>query len=424
MREVTIGMLGLGNVGSGVWKTLQDMAQEIRKQHHVQLNVKKILVRNLQMDRGLDLPEGILTLVPEEVTDDPDITHVIECMGGEQPAAAYMEKALKNGKAVITANKMAIALNWRRLKGAAKEGKAGFYYEASVCGAIPIIRVLNDSMQANRIDTVMGIVNGTTNYILSKMTDERRPYEEVLKEAQELGLAEPDPRADVEGHDAAYKLSILSTLAFHESVPFESIFREGISKIQVQDITAGRDLGFVLKLLAIGKKENGVMDVRVHPAFVHENHPLAAVSGAFNAVYLHGSACGDMMLYGRGAGSLPTAGAMVSDLIASLGSPSFDTPDSALEAPGLPVVTDNWRCGFYLRFSALNQPGVLGHITTKLGENKVSISSIFQREAVDETGVPVIVITHRANEKDVQAALLTIDPKIAQVESVLRVEGK
>lgn len=420
MRKVTIGMLGLGNVGSGVWKVLQDMSQELMEQHQVQLNVKKILVRNLRMDRGLVLPEGILTTAPEEVTDDPDITHVIECMGGEQPATDYMEKALKNGKTVITANKMALALNWRRLKDAAREGKAGFYYEASVGGAIPIIRVLNDSMQANRIDTVMGIVNGTTNYILSKMTDEKRSYEEVLKEAQELGLAEPDPRADVEGHDAAYKLSILSTLAFHKSVPYESIYKEGISKIQVEDITAGRDLGFVLKLLAIGKKEKGVMDVRVHPAFVQENHPLATVSGAFNAVYLHGSACGDMMLYGRGAGSLPTAGAMVSDLISSLNGPSFDAPET-LEQP---AVTDNWRCGFYLRFSALNQPGVLGHITTKLGDHKVSISSIVQREAVDETGVPVIVITHSANEKDVQAALLTIDPKIAQVISVLRVEGR
>lgn len=426
MRKVTIGMLGLGNVGGGVWKVLESMAQEIREQHCVQLNVKKALVRDLQMDRGLDLPEGILTDVPGEVTNDPEITHVIECMGGEQPATDYMKKALKNGKTVITANKMAIALNWRSLKNAAREGKAGFYYEASVCGAIPVIRVLNDSMQANRIDTVMGIVNGTTNYILSKMTDEKRPYEEVLKEAQELGLAEPDPRADVEGHDAAYKLSILSTLAFHESVPYESIYKEGISKIQVEDITAGRDLGFVLKLLAIGKKENGIMDVRVHPAFVPENHPLATVSGAFNAVYLHGSACGDMMLYGRGAGSLPTAGAMVSDLISSLGhpGPSFNAPGSAPETLEQPAVTDNWRCGFYLRFSALNQPGVLGHITTRLGEYKVSISSIVQRDAVDETGVPIIVITHRANEKDVQSALRAIDPKIAQVVSVLRVEGR
>ena len=424
MKQMTIGMLGCGNVGSGVYTLLEDMRPTIGHRNHLDIQVKKILVRDLSK-RGEGIPAEKLTANPEDILGDGEISLVIECMGGEEPATTLMAQALRRGKTVVTANKMAIALNWHTLQAAALEGGAGLHFEASVCGAVPVIRTLSESMQANRVTQVMGIVNGTTNYILSKMTDEMRPYSEVLQEAQALGLAEPDPASDVGGYDAAYKLSILSSLAFHARIPYEHIHREGIEQVQVRDIAAGKDLGYRLKLLAIGKRQGDTVDVRVHPAFVPETHPLASVGGAFNAVFLHGHACGDMMLYGRGAGSLPTAGAILSDTVHALSHPEPDYPsfeNTSHLHPSL-TVTDNWQSAFYLRLCAQDKPGVLGHITTKLGEHDVSISSILQRKSEGDSGVPVIVITHRAHEKSLQAALQAIDPAIARVESVLRVEG-
>lgn len=424
MKHKVIGMLGCGNIGRGVYTLLQDMAEDIAHREKLTIQVKKILVRDAAKKRE-GIPAELLTSNARDILEDEDITLLVECMGGEEPATTLMVEALRRGKTVVTANKMAVALNWHKLQQAAREGGASLQFEASVCGAVPVIRMLNDSMQANRITQVMGIVNGTTNYILSKMTDEMRPYAEVLAEAQALGLAEPDPASDVGGFDAAYKLSILSSLAFHARVPYDRVYREGIESVQVQDVAAGKDLGYRLKLLTIGKRESDVMDVRVHPAFVPDNHPLASVGGAFNAVFLTGHACGDMMLYGRGAGSMPTAGAILSDVVYALTHPKTKYPsfeNSNTLHPSLSV-TDNWQCGFYLRFSAMNRPGVLGHITTKLGQHGVSISSILQRKAEGEGDVPIIVITHRAFEKDVQTALKEIDPAIARVGSALRVEG-
>ena len=418
-------MMGCGNIGCGVWNLLEDMRAEIAHRNSLDIRVKKVLVRDMNKPREAKIPLALLTPNADDILKDSDISLVVECMGGEQPATALMVRALASGKTVVTANKMAVALNWHLLDAAARQGRAGLYFEASVCGAIPIIRTLNDSLQVNRVDTVMGIVNGTTNYILSKMTEEMRPFAEVLKEAQALGLAEPDPASDVEGYDAAYKLSVLASLAFHARIPYKNIFREGISRVQVADIAAGRDLGYRLKLLAVAKRQGNTVDARVHPAFVPEKHPLASVQGAFNAVFLHGDACGDMMLYGRGAGAAPTAGAIVSDVLYALSHdepvyPSFQNTEDL--HPDLRV-TDNWQCGYYIRFSAANRPGVLGHIATKLGEHGVSISTLFQRKAESEHGVPIIVITHKAIEKDVHAAIKSVDTHIAQVESAIRVEG-
>lgn len=424
MKHKVIGMLGCGNVGSGMYTLLQDMADDIARREKLTIQVKKILVRDASKQRE-GIPAELLTTDAQDILEDEDITLLVECMGGEEPATTLMAEALRRGKAVVTANKMAIALNWHILQQASLEGGASLQIEASVCGAVPVIRVLNDSMQANRITQVMGIVNGTTNYILSKMTDEMRPYAEVLAEAQALGLAEPDPTSDVGGFDAAYKLSILSSLAFHTRVPYDKVYREGIENVQVQDIAAGKDLGYRLKLLAIGKREGNMLDVRVHPVFLPDNHPLASVSDAFNAVFLRGHACDDIMLYGRGAGSMPTAGAIISDVVYALTQPENKYPsfeDSNTLHPSLSV-TDNWQCGFYLCFYAMNRPGVLGHITTKLGQHGVSISSILQRKAEGEGDVPIIVITHRTFEKDLQAALKEIDPAVARVGSTLRVEG-
>lgn len=425
MKTVWIGMMGAGNVGQGVWALLESTRAEILHRHSLDIRVKKILVRDASKKREKDIPPDLLTQNADEILKDKDISLVVECMGGEQPATTLMVRALESGKIVVTANKMAVALNWHLLDAAARRGNAGLHFEASVCGAIPIIRTLNDSLQVNRIDLVMGIVNGTTNYILSKMSDEMRPFDEVLLEAQALGLAEPDPASDVEGFDAAYKLSVLASLAFHARIPYKHIFREGISRVQVTDIAAGKDLGYRLKLLAVGKRQGNTMDARVHPAFVPEKHPLASVQGAYNAVFLHGDACGDMMLYGRGAGATPTAGAILSDVIYALKhhEPLYPSFQNTAELHADLSVTDNWQCGYYIRFSAANRPGVLGHIATKLGEHGVSISTLFQRKAESEHGVPIIVITHKANEKDVHAAISAVDTNIAQVESSIRVEG-
>lgn len=424
MRTLTIGFLGCGNIGCGVWKLLDSFSSDIRHRYDVKLKVKRILVRTIDKPRDAAIPRELLTVDPNDVLNDPEIELIAEFLGGENPAADYIIRALENGKTVVTANKMAMALHWHSIMQAAKNKHAGLYFEASVCGAIPIIRTLMDSLQANRIETVLGIINGTTNYILSRMTDHSENYSDALLGAQKLGLAESDPTSDVEGYDAAYKLSILSSLAFHARIPYEFIFREGIREISVNDITYGKDLGYTLKLLAIAKRKDDIVDVRVHPTFIPSNHPLSAVSGSFNAIFLHGHACKEMMLYGRGAGSEATASAIVSDILYAVDHPKplYPTFRNEQKLPSELVVTDDWKCGFYIRFSAADKPGVLGHITTCFGVCGVSIQKLLQHSSAISGNVPIVLVTHSASEKDVNKALASIDPAIAKIQSVLRVE--
>ena len=254
MERIAIGFLGCGNIGSGVYRLLAERGGEIERNEGVSFCVKRALVRSLAKKRACDVPQEILTDRPEDVLGDPEISIVMEFMGGVEPAASYIIRALCAGKTVVTANKMALATRWNEITDAAAKHGAGLYYEASVCGAIPIIRAMNDSLQANRITSVMGIINGTTNYILSRMSSEDAAYADVLADAQRLGLAEPDPTADVEGYDAAYKLSILASLAFHQHVPVEAVYREGITAIAPLDVQCGREFGLTLKLLAIAKQ--------------------------------------------------------------------------------------------------------------------------------------------------------------------------
>ena len=355
MEKIAIGFLGCGNIGSGVYRLLDERGEEIARNEGVSFNVKRALVRSLAKKRACGVPQEILTDRPEDVLDDPQITIVMEFMGGMEPAASYMIRALEAGKTVVTANKMALATRWNDIVEAAQKHGAGLYYEASVCGAIPIIRAINDSLQANRIESVMGIINGTTNYILSRMSSEGAAYADVLADAQRLGLAEPDPTADVEGYDAAYKLSILASLAFHQHVPVDCVYREGITNVTPLDVQCGRAFGLTLKLLAIAKQENGKIQVRVHPTFVPDAHPLASVSDAFNAVYISGHACGEMMFYGRGAGDMPTASALVSDLIKAARAKRHALPAVYGEAEEL---ADDWSCVFFIRILAADKPGV------------------------------------------------------------------
>ena len=422
MKEIVIGFLGCGNIGCGVYRLLETHGQEMAANEGVSFAVRRILVRDPKKKRGWEIPSVLLTDRAEEVLEDPQISIVMEFMGGEEPAASYIIRALRAGKSVVTANKMALATHWDEIIAAARESGAGLYYEASVCGAIPIIRAMTDSLQANRITSLMGIINGTTNYILSRMSREGADYSEVLGDAQRLGLAEPDPTADVEGYDAAYKLSILSSLAFHRHVPVEKIYREGITGVTALDVTCGREFGLTLKLLAVAKEENGSIQARVHPTFVPDSHPLASVSDAFNAVFVNGHACGEMMFYGRGAGDLPTASALVSDLVKAAKADHHSLPAVSSQSV---FMAEDWECVHFVRMLAKDEPGVLRDVAGRFADEGVSIASMVQKGKRDEGGyVQLIFLTHRASEKHVRRALERMDGSLAREICVIRVENE
>ena len=425
MKEVVIGFLGCGNVGGGVWNLLENFRKEIAHRDHLSIRVKKVLVRNPDKARSCDVPRELLTTMVEDVVADPEISIVVEFMGGEQPATEYMLQALRAGKTVVTANKVAVALNWHRLQAAAQDHHVGLYYEASVCGAIPIIDALMHSLQANRISHMMGIINGTTNYILSRMYENGEDYKDVLGDAQRLGLAEPNPAADVEGYDAAYKLSIMASLAFHARVPFSKIYVEGITKLTAMDIACGKDMGYVLKLLAVAKRDGDNIQVRVHPTFLPKAHPLSQVNGSFNAVYLHGHACQEMMLQGRGAGDMPTASAVVSDILHAAAADIHMHPTFANTADADATLTfdDNWECQYFIRLAAADRPGVLAQVAGWLAAEGVSIATMLQKGKTDDDRVPLIIVTHAAHEQDLKRALAAFDPAVCTVESMIRVEG-
>ncbi len=424
-KTIKIGFLGCGNVGGGVWRLLNGFSKEIAHRTGLRFDVRRVLVRNLGKQRDIAFPEGVLTDRIEDVIDDSEISIVLEFLGGEEPAHEWIMAALKRGKTVVTANKVAFALHWHELQRAAKESGAGLYYEAAVCGAIPIIHTLEESLQANRISYIYGIVNGTTNYILTRMSKEGAEYADVLQDAQRLGLAEPDPSSDVEGLDAAYKLSILASLAFHGRVPFENVYVEGITRVQAEDIRCGQELGYTLKLLAIAKRDGLNVETRVHPTFIKNDHPLANISGAFNAVFLNGHACGDMMFMGRGAGDLPTASAIVSDLVRAASAQRHRYPTFQNELYPTVALKNNtdWQCAFYVRMLAEDRPGVLSRIAQTFANHGVSIAAMQQKGVALSNGrVTLVFITHMASEKNMQRAILEFTPDVATVESILRVE--
>ncbi len=421
---IKVGFFGCGNVGGGVYRLMNGFSKEIAHRTGLRFEVKRVLVRDVNKQRNVEIPREVLTSNVNDLLEDEEISIILEFLGGEEPAYSYLLAALQHGKTVVTANKVAFALHWHELQKAAKESGAGLYYEAAVCGAIPIIHTIEDSLQANRIDRLYGIVNGTTNYILTRMSKEGEEYADVLKDAQRLGLAEPDPASDVEGLDAAYKLSILASLAFHGRVPFENVYVEGITSVQAEDIRCGQELGYTLKLLAIAKREGLKVETRVHPTFIRDDHPMSNINGAFNAVYLNGHACGEMMFMGRGAGDLPTASAIVSDLIRAASAtrhcyPTFENdlyPTVSLEN------NTDWRCSFYVRMLAQDRPGVLSSVAKTFADHNVSIAAMQQKGEVKDGRVTLVFITHAAYEKEMQAAVKEITPDVATVESLLRVE--
>ncbi len=425
MKQMYIGLLGCGNIGSGVAKLLGEMADSFRESYGIAPVIKAILVRDLTKTRPDYVDVSLLTTDKDRVLQDPEIGYVVECLGGEHPSADWMCEALRLGKHVITANKMALALHWQELHAAAAAGQAQLYYEAAVGGAMPIIKMLHDSLQANRIDRLTAIINGTTNYLLTRMTDEGLGYREALTDAQALGLAEPDPTADVEGEDAMYKLSILSSLAFHRHLPVQAIEREGMTHITQDDIRNARELGYSIKLLAHATQTEAGMDAYVSPMLVPLKHPLSSVKGAFNAVFLHGHACGDMMIYGRGAGSAPTAGAMMSDLINAMRQAAEERRLSACfeqaEAPA--SMLQDRMSAFYIRLAAQDATGVLAHIAASLSERQIGVKALLQPEERAMEGAQITILTHPASEKSVRAAVAAFDPHLVQVMNVLRVEA-
>ena len=427
-KRVGVAILGLGVVGGGTYKTLVDHRDFYLKTQDVDIVVECVLDKNRARLKELGVPEECIAGSIAEVVANPAIDIVIETIGGVGIAKEFVMAALKEGKTVVTANKEMISKCSHELERIARRNNCGLYYEASCVGGVPIIRTLLDGVQANHITEMMGIVNGTTNYILTKMTQEGKDYAEALKEAQALGYAEFDPTNDVEGFDSTYKLSILSSMAFHTKVPYTKVHREGISSISAQDIAIGKEFGYTLKLLAIGKNSGNGIEVRVHPTFIPSAHPLAGVSDAYNAVYLRGDALDDIMLYGKGAGAFPTASAVVSDVIyaATHSEIKYSTYKNTATADSNVKFISDFSSAYYIRLSVDDKPGVLAKISGIFGKSGISIVEITQKGSGNEANgrVPLIIITHKTKENSVKNAVAKINASdIGTVEAVIRVEA-
>lgn len=427
MNKVKIALLGLGNVGSGVWKILNTNKDEIRKRSGYDIEIAKILVRDKNKKRSIEVPEELVTENIEEIFNDDEIRIVVELMGGTEPALEYMLRAIRSKKHVVSANKMVIATRGDELIDAAAEEGVMFYYEASVGGGIPIIHGINESLTANKIEEVVGIINGTTNYILTKMSLEGLSFDSALKEAQEKGYAEADPTSDVEAYDAMYKLAILSSLSFGTKVNLNSIYREGITNIEAVDIANAKELGYTIKLLAIGKNTDGVLELRVHPAMIPSTHPLSNVNDSFNAIFIRGNAIGDLMLYGKGAGDLPTGSAVVGDIISILRNNIDLAAANDTKTPGTLMKFNSMEqtvCEYYIRMTVRDLPGTFGEIATILGKNGVSLSSVIQKAKGDEL-VPLVFVTHGTQEAKLNRSLEEMKnmPAVHSIDNVIRVEN-
>ncbi|OLN32763.1 homoserine dehydrogenase [Desulfosporosinus metallidurans] len=423
---IQIGILGLGTVGTGVVKILQQNAEAIQTRTHCEINIKGILDRDLHREREVS-GDFILTDQPEKILQDPEIDIIVEVMGGIEPARTFILEAFQHGKHVVTANKDLLALHGHELLDAADKAGKELHFEASVGGGIPIIATLKESLVANRITALIGIINGTTNYILTAMADQGRDYAEVLAEAQQLGYAEADPSSDVDGLDAARKLAILSSIAFNSRVALNDVFVEGISRITREDLAYAAELGCTIKLLAIAKHQEEGIEVRVHPAILPLTHPLASVNGVYNAIFVIGDAVGETMYYGRGAGSLPTGSAIVSDVMrivnniqANSTSPSNCT--CYLELP-LKAASD-FHTAFYIRLLVKDEPRVLATLALLFAEANISFASIIQKPRGHHQA-EIVLVTHPCREGSLQEALDSVKAysKVLTIQNVIRFES-
>lgn len=421
-ETVNIGLIGFGTIGSGVVATLNQNIQLLESKVNKKVNLKRIVDLDITTDRGVEVKPGVLSTNVDDILDDDEIDIVIELVGGYQPALNFILRAMENGKHVVTANKALLAKHWQEITDSAQENGVRIAFEASVGGGIPLLAPLNDGLTANNIETIYGIINGTANYILTKMAAEGLDFNTVLKEAQDMGYAEADPTFDIEGHDTAQKLIILSILGFGVYVKQERFHVEGITRITPDDIRfAKEELESVIKLLAIAQITNGELEIRVHPTLVPETHLLAAVNDVFNAVYLVGDVVGPVLMYGAGAGMMPTASAVVADcidIIQDMERPvAYGPKETRVEK--IKDISEV-ESKYYLRITALDEPGVLHSISGVLSDLDISIESVSQKKADKGEAVPIFIVTHHALEKNIQEALALIDQmEFVKEETVL-----
>ncbi len=429
--QINIGLFGFGTVGSRVYELLDKNKALIEKKLGYPIHVKKICEPDSKKKLSIHIPTNILTTKASEVFDDPEISIIVELIGDKPAALEVMMKALSLGKHVVTANKAILAAHGAELYAEAARNEVGILFEAAVAGAIPVLRALREGFIADRILSIMGIVNGTSNYILTGMGEQKKSFAEVLAEAQKLGYAEANPASDVEGIDTAHKLAILTSLAYGQIIPLDKIYTEGITQITSFDLEMADRFDYTIKLLAISKKIGDEIEARVHPTLLSKDHILARVRGVFNAVMMQGEFVGPSVLYGLGAGGAPTATAVVADIIDM-------SRNIMLRVPGVPPLgmhidsiqkgkvraMDDIETGYYLRFTAVDKPGVFARIASILGQNQISISAVYQHGREEGKEVPIVVITHKAREKNVQAAVKEIDKLnvVAKKTLLMRIE--
>ncbi len=433
MKQIHIGLLGFGTVGSGMVKILLENREVIESRLGASLALKWIADLDLERDRGVAVDASLLTTDAEMVVDDPEVDIVVELVGGYEPAKSFILKAIENGKHVVTANKALLAAHGDEIFSAASRKGVEVGFEASVGGGIPLIRSLKEGLVADRIESLFGILNGTANYILTKMTDQAKPFSKVLEEAQALGYAEADPTFDIEGIDTAHKLTILLAIAYGVPIDSEAVYTEGISKVTPLDIKFIKEFGYCIKLLAISKDDGEAIEARVHPTLIPDDSMLANVNDAYNALYIKGDAVGNVMLYGPGAGMMPTGSAVVSDLVDvarniltdAVGRvPSVGYQPAGVKARRIKSI-EELKTEYYFRVSAEDRPGVLSKISGILGKHQISIKSVHQKGRDLVGAVPIVMITHEAKEAAVRMALSEIDQlDVVKDKSVLiRIEG-
>lgn len=429
MKTIRIGLIGLGTVGIGLVKALKARAPLLKRRLGIDLDLRLVADKDWRRKRDVHIPASRRARDARQIFADPGIDIVVELVGGCGDAKRYILDALRKGKHVVTANKALLAEHGHEIFGLAQRMGADLYYEASVCGAIPIIKTLREGLSSNRINSIFGIVNGTCNYVLSRMAESGVEFDAALREAQKLGYAEADPSLDIEGTDSAHKLAILATLASGAWVPFHSVFMEGITQVSLRDIQYAAEFGYAIKLLAIFKQDGNSIQARVHPTLIPRSHLLASVGGSHNAVCVNGTPAGELVLYGSGAGEKPTSSAVLSDIIdiaLNIVNGSCGRVPAVAATVGRNRIKrmQDLDTQYYLRFSVIDRPGVLAGITGILGRLQISIASMLQTERRLGGVVPVVIMTHGAREKNMQAALARIDrlPFVKAKTVLIRVE--
>ena len=429
MKKIGVAILGLGVVGGGTYQILTQNREFYKKNHGVDVSVENVLELRKERALALGIDESKIANNIQEICSNPEVDIVVEVMGGVEPAKTFVITALSAGKSVVTSNKELYCKFGHELEAVAKRNHCGLFYEATCVGGVPVIRAMLDNLQGNKFLSLTGIVNGTTNYILTKMSQNGVSYQDCLKEAQALGYAEANPTSDVEGFDSTYKLSILSSIAFNTKIPYTKIHREGITKLSAIDIQLGKQLGYTIKLLAIGKNTDKGIEVRVHPTFIKNSHPLASVSDSFNAVYLTGDSVDDVMLYGRGAGALPTGSAIVGDILycATHSNYRYSPFENTEDARSSTKFVDNFESEYYIRINAVDKNGVLSKVSSILSKHNIGVAQLVQEKRVDTSdGVPIVIVTHMTKENNVNKAIADISAisEITKDYAVIRLISK